>query len=88
MTRLAEALMPHLLLAPILLPMLTGGLMLLLREEKRQTKGWLHIGSTTLGLVIAGALLLWFKQAETAATIGVSVPRDLVAPLCMSLLHI
>ena len=32
MTRLAEALMPHLLLAPILLPMLTGGLMLELLE--------------------------------------------------------
>ena len=80
MTRLAEALMPHLLLAPILLPMLTGGLMLLLREEKRKTKVWLNIGSTTLGLVIAVALLLWVKQAETSASIGVYLPGNWVAP--------
>ena len=57
MSRMVDALMPHLLLAPILLPMLTGGLMLLLREEKRQTKVLINIGSTTLGLGIAIGLL-------------------------------
>ena len=58
MTAWIEYLMPHLMLAPILLPMLTGGLMLLLREEKRKTKVWLNIRSTTLELVISVALLL------------------------------
>ena len=31
-------LMPHLILAPIALPLLTAGLMLLLREERQRTK--------------------------------------------------
>ena len=35
---LAERLMPHLLLAPILLPMLTAALMLTLGEKYQRTK--------------------------------------------------
>ena len=80
MRTLADALMPHLLLAPILLPMLTGALMLMLREEQRSTKVWLNIGSTTLGLVIAVALLLWVKEAETSGSIGVYLPGNWSAP--------
>ena len=84
MSRMVDALMPHLLLAPILLPMLTGGLMLLLREEKRQTKVLINIGSTALGLVIAIGLLMWVKaQAGNdsgTATIGVYLPGNWSAP--------
>ena len=84
MSRLVDSLMPHLLLAPILLPMLTGGLMLLLGEEKRQTKVLVNIGSTTLGLVIAIGLLMWVKaQAGNnsgTATIGVYLPGNWAAP--------
>ena len=39
-------LMPHLILAPIALPLLTAGLMLLLREERQRTKVTLNITST------------------------------------------
>jgi multicomponent K+:H+ antiporter subunit D len=42
MSGLDERLMPHLMLAPILLPMLTAALMLLLREERQRLK----LGST------------------------------------------
>ena len=51
--------MPHLMLAPILLPLLSAALMLLLPEEKHRTKLVMNLGSTLLGLVIACALLVW-----------------------------
>ena len=49
-----DRLMPHLILAPIALPLLTAGLMLLLREERQRTKVTLNITSTLVGLVVAG----------------------------------
>ena len=58
MSRWTDLLMPHLLLVPILLPMLTGGLMLLMKEEHRRTKLVLNITSTTLGLVVGATLLV------------------------------
>ena len=80
MSRWTDLLMPHLLLAPILLPMLTGGLMLLMKEEHRRTKLVLNITSTTLGLVVAVALLMWVKRADTSASIGVYLPGNWAAP--------
>ncbi|MGV8805686.1 MAG: monovalent cation/H+ antiporter subunit D [Polaromonas sp.] len=51
--------MPHLMLAPILLPMLTAALMLLLGEKYQRTKLLLNLASTLLGLGVALALLTW-----------------------------
>ena len=58
MHMLLERLMPHLILAPIALPLLTAGLMLLLREERQRTKVTLNITSTLVGLVVAVLLSL------------------------------
>ena len=80
MSNLTDLLMPHLLLAPILLPMLTGGLILLMKEEHRRTKLVLNIASTSLGLVIAVALLMWVKRADASASIGVYLPGNWAAP--------
>mgnify|MGYP000949292765 FL=1 len=80
MSRWTDLLMPHLLLVPILLPMLTGGLMLLMKEEHRRTKLVLNITSTTLGLVVAVALLMWVKRADASASIGVYLPGNWSAP--------
>ena len=80
MSRWTDLLMPHLLLVPILLPMLTGGLMLLMKEEHRRTKLVLNITSTTLGLVVAVALLMWVKRADASASIGVYLPGNWAAP--------
>ncbi len=79
MSRLIEWLMPHILLAPILLPMLTGGLMLLLDEERRRTKMVFNLGSTGLGLLLALALLYWVKDERTA-TFGIYLPGNWPAP--------
>ena len=42
MTDIASLLMPHLMLAPIALPMLTAALMLLMREEQQRLKLGFH----------------------------------------------
>lgn len=79
----ANASMPHLLLAPIVLPMLTAALMLLLGEERQRTKAVLSTVSTGLGLLVAVALLLWSDQQPQ--TLGVYLAGNWAAPFGISL---
>ncbi|MBY0408821.1 MAG: hypothetical protein K2Q97_01540, partial [Burkholderiaceae bacterium] len=51
-------LMPHLILVPIALPLLTAGLMLLLREERQRAKVVMNVTATFIGLVVAVMLLV------------------------------
>ncbi|MFC5521586.1 monovalent cation/H+ antiporter subunit D [Polaromonas jejuensis] len=80
MTQFTAALMPHLMLAPILLPLLTAALMLLLREERQRVKLALNIGATLLGLVISIALLLWASVPSGPSTMGVYLAGNWPAP--------
>ena len=59
---LTERFMPHLLLAPVLLPMLTAALMLILDEKHQRTKLLMNIASCTASLLIAIALVKWSNQ--------------------------
>ena len=85
MTDIASLLMPHLMLAPIALPMLTAALMLLMREEHQRLKLGLNILSTLAGLVIAISLLGWTDQAGAPVTMGVYLPGNWPAPFGISL---
>ena len=85
MTDIASLLMPHLMLAPIALPMLTAALMLLMREEHQRLKLGLNILSTLVGLVIAISLLGWTDQAGAPVTMGVYLPGNWPAPFGISL---
>jgi multicomponent K+:H+ antiporter subunit D len=59
MNGLLRAAMPHLIVAPVLLPMLCAGVMILLAEHRRPLKLVLGTISTILGVLIAVALLQW-----------------------------
>ncbi|NMM76260.1 monovalent cation/H+ antiporter subunit D [Acidovorax sp. SRB_14] len=72
--------MPHLMLAPVVLPLFTAALMLLLREEKQRLKLALNLGSTLIGLGVAVALLLWTHQRGAPATMGIYLPGNWPAP--------
>ncbi|MEG1768702.1 MAG: monovalent cation/H+ antiporter subunit D [Comamonas sp.] len=85
MTDIASLLMPHLMLAPIALPMLTAALMLLMREEQQRLKLGFNILSTLVGLVIAISLLGWTDQAGAPVTMGVYLPGNWPAPFGISL---
>jgi len=75
-------LMPHLLVAPILLPMATGALMLLLGEERRRLKVGVNLLSTALWFAIAIALLRWVDGQGQAgqAAVGIYLPGNWQAP--------
>ena len=77
---LLDRLMPHLILAPIALPLLTAGLMLLLREERQRTKVTLNITSTLVGLVVAVLLLVQAKEPSVQTSLGVYLPGNWPAP--------
>ena len=72
--------MPHLMLAPIVLPLLTAAVMLLMREEQQRAKLVLGVASTLLGLVVAVGLLAWASQLGEPATMGVYLPGNWPAP--------
>lgn len=88
--------MPHLMLIPILLPMTTGALMLLLKEEQQRSKIMLSTLSLVLGLVVAIALLHWSSQHPTpgvylagnwAAPFGISLVLDRLSALMLVLTY-
>ena len=51
-TAVIESLMPHLIVAPILLPMATAALLLLLGDTRRMLKALVSVLSCALGLVV------------------------------------
>ena len=77
---LASPWMPHLMLAPIALPMLTAALMLLLREERQRLKLGLNVFSTALGLLVSVLLLLWANQPGATSAMGVYLAANWQAP--------
>ncbi|MCU1733277.1 MULTISPECIES: monovalent cation/H+ antiporter subunit D [unclassified Pseudomonas] len=72
--------MQQLIVAPILLPLLTAALMLLLGEKRRPLKARINLLSTLTGLCIAIALLLWVRDQGQATSIGVYLPGNWAAP--------
>ena len=76
----ASALMPHLMLAPIALPLLTGALMLLMREEQRLLELVVNVLATALGLLVSLALLLWANQPGATSSMGVYLAANWQAP--------
>jgi len=73
-------LMNQLIVAPILLPLLTAALMLMLGEKHRPLKARINLLSTLLGLAISISLLVWVQQAGTTGSIGVYLPGNWEAP--------
>jgi len=81
--RLLDATMPHLVAVPILVPMFTAALMLLLGEQRRRTKSAMSVLSGLIGLVAALALLRWVNADDTGTgpgSIGVYLPGNWRAP--------
>ena len=75
-----DALMPHLVAAPILLPMLTATLMLLLARRMPQSQRLLGVLSTALGLGVAIVLLAWVKESGGTGAVGVYLPGNWPVP--------
>jgi multicomponent K+:H+ antiporter subunit D len=81
MTGLADAApMQHLMLAPVLLPLLVAALMLLLGEERHRLKMALNVGSCAALLGVSCLLLLRAANEGAPQAVGVYLPGNWQAP--------
>ncbi|AZD29196.1 monovalent cation/H+ antiporter subunit D [Pseudomonas chlororaphis] len=74
------SLMPHLIVAPILLPLLTAAVMLMLGEKHRPLKARINLFSSMLGLGICVLLLYWTQQTGVPGSVGVYLPGNWQVP--------
>jgi len=72
--------MTHLIAAPILLPLLTAALMLMLGEKHRPLKAKINLFSSLVGLFISVMLLQWTQTTGVPGSIGVYLPGNWQAP--------
>ncbi|WP_339433115.1 MULTISPECIES: monovalent cation/H+ antiporter subunit D [unclassified Pseudomonas] len=72
--------MTHLIAAPILLPLLTAAIMLMLGEKHRPLKAKINLFSSLLGLFISVMLLQWTQNTGVPGSIGVYLPGNWQAP--------
>ncbi|QUE92008.1 monovalent cation/H+ antiporter subunit D [Pseudomonas sp. SCA2728.1_7] len=72
--------MTHLIAAPILLPLLTAAIMLMLGERHRPLKAKINLFSSLVGLFISVLLLQWTQTTGVPGSIGVYLPGNWQAP--------
>ena len=72
--------MPHLMLAPILLPMFSAALMLLLREDQLRINVGINITATALGLLSSVVLMAWSIRTGNIDAMGVYLASNWEAP--------
>jgi len=72
--------MTHLIAAPILLPLLTAAIMLMLGERHRPLKAKINLFSSLVGLLISVLLLQWTQTTGVPGSIGVYLPGNWQAP--------
>ena len=72
--------MPHLMIAPILLPLVTACVLLFLRDRQHRTKASISLFAALLNLAVALALLWWSKQGPGPSAFGVYLPGNWDVP--------
>ncbi|MBS0406548.1 MAG: monovalent cation/H+ antiporter subunit D [Proteobacteria bacterium] len=77
--------MPHLIVAPILLPMATAALLLLLGDTRRMLKALVSVLSCALGLAVSIALVLWVVHSDGPHAVGVYLPSNWPIPYGITL---
>ena len=70
----------ELLTVPVLLPLLTAGLMLWAGEGRRRTKAVANVVSTALTLAASVALLGWVQAQDAAAAFAIYLPGNWPVP--------
>ncbi|WP_151448530.1 monovalent cation/H+ antiporter subunit D [Lacisediminimonas profundi] len=72
--------MQHLIVAPVLLPLATAALMLILGEGRRPVKTLINLVSTLAGLALAITLLMWVDGQDAAGAFGIYLPGNWPVP--------
>jgi multicomponent K+:H+ antiporter subunit D len=79
MKALAQALMPHLIIVPILLPLLTACLLMLLNGRRHRIRGMIGLAAALANLVVAVLLLSWVGSDQPGGY-GVYLPSNWDVP--------
>ena len=77
---LIEAVMPHLSIAPILLPLLTACVLLFLSEHRLRTKTAVSLAAALLNLILAVLLFQWTARGDAQGTYSVYLPSNWDVP--------
>lgn len=72
--------LPHLLVVPVVLPLLAAALMLLFGEGRTRFKSFVNVGATLAGLLAALAILWRVDADEVPSAIGVYLASNWEAP--------
>ena len=80
MNAFIASLMPHLMLVPVLVPLLAAALMLMLREEKQRLKMALNVLACCISLLASVALLSYTDQHEAVLGTDVYLAGNWQAP--------
>src|SRR6187402_1327194 len=78
--RWIAAAMPHLVVAPILLPLIAAALMLALGDQRRGARALVNVLASAAGLAIAVALFAWVDRGGAGGTIAVYLPANWAVP--------
>ncbi|MDO5624401.1 MAG: monovalent cation/H+ antiporter subunit D [Pseudomonadota bacterium] len=82
---LVEWMMPHLIIAPILLPLLTAAVMLLMGDTRRPLKAAVNVFSCALGVFLSASLLYWVQRMGGPQAVGVYLPSNWPVPYGITL---
>ncbi len=80
MSELIARWMPHLIAAPILLPLVTAAVMLLLGDTRRPLKAVANTLSCLLGVAVSIALVYWVQRLGGPQAVGVYLPGNWPVP--------
>jgi len=72
--------MPHLIAAPILLPLLSAALMLLVSERHWRWQAGLNVLTCLIGLAVSVGLLAWVAARDAPLAFGVYLPSHWPVP--------
>ena len=85
MTSGLSAAMPHLVVAPILLPLIAAALMLGLGDQRRVGRALVNVIACVANLAIAAALFAWVDAGGAGGVIAVYLPANWPVPYGISL---
>jgi multicomponent K+:H+ antiporter subunit D len=77
---MAPVSMAHLIVAPVLLPLLAAGLLVGLGEQRRRFRAAISLAACVAMLAVAVALLLWVDGQDVPGAFGVYLPGNWPVP--------
>lgn len=77
---------PHLLIAPILLPMFTAAVLIAVREKNRNLRAGINVASCLLNLLVVILLVYWIKEQNAASAFAVYLSANWDIPFGIPLL--